>query len=89
MVSILYLDYFTIMIKNSQIGIMFFISLIQLEQQYNTNNYYWGLSYKTLNSAFENVINSSGVYHLVTHPNILVWDQDYTWSHLDYISNKK
>ena len=54
------------------------------------NNYYWG-SYdiEELNSAFENVINSSGVYHLVTHPNILVWDQDYTWSHLDYISNKK
>ena len=54
------------------------------------NNYYWA-SYDIdeLNSAFENVINSSGVYHLVTHPNILVWDQDYTWSHLDYISNKK
>ena len=40
-------------------------------------------------NVFDNVIDSSGVYHLMTHPNILQWDEDFTWSHLDYISNRK
>ena len=26
---------------------------------------------------------------MITHPNILEWDQDFTWDHLEYISNRK
>jgi hypothetical protein len=25
----------------------------------------------------------------MTHPNILEWDQDFTWNHLDHISNRQ
>lgn len=54
------------------------------------NSSYWGsVDINELNTVFDNVIDSSGVYHLMTHPNILQWDEDFTWSHLEYISNRK
>ena len=54
------------------------------------NASYWGsVDINELNTVFDNVIDSSGVYHLMTHPNILQWDEDFTWSHLEYISNRK
>ena len=54
------------------------------------NASYWGeTDINELNTAFDNVIDSSGIYHLTTHPNILQWDEDFTWSHLEYISNRK
>ena len=54
------------------------------------NSYYWGSTdINELNTTFDNVVDSNGVYHLVTHPNILEWGEDFTWIHLDYISNRK
>ena len=54
------------------------------------NSSYWGSTdINELNAAFDNAIDSKGIYHLVTHPNILEWDKDFTWSHLEYISNRK
>ena len=54
------------------------------------NSSYWGSTdINELNTVFDNVIDSSGIYHLTTHPNILQWDEDFTWSHLEYISNRK
>ena len=51
---------------------------------------YWGsTNINELNTAFDNVVDSNGVYHLVTHPNILEWDEDFTWVHLEHISNRK
>ena len=54
------------------------------------NSSYWGSTdINELNVAFDNAIDSKGIYHLITHPNILEWDKDFTWSHLEYISNRK
>jgi hypothetical protein len=54
------------------------------------NSSYWGSTdINELNGAFDNAIISNGIYHLVTHPNILEWDKNFTWSHLEYISNRK
>jgi peptidoglycan/xylan/chitin deacetylase (PgdA/CDA1 family) len=54
------------------------------------NSSYWGSTdINELNAAFDNAIDSKGIYHLITHPNILEWDKDFTWSHLEYISNRK
>ena len=39
--------------------------------------------------TFDNAINSNGIYHYITHPNILEWNKNFTWSHLEYISNRK
>ena len=51
---------------------------------------YWGSTdINELNTTFDNVLDSNGVYHLVTHPNILEWDEDFTWVHLEHISNRK
>ena len=51
---------------------------------------YWGSTdINELNTTFDNVVDSNGVYHLVTHPNILEWDEDFTWVHLEHISNRK
>ena len=51
---------------------------------------YWGSTdINEMNTAFDNVVDSNGVYHLVTHPNILEWDEDFTWVHLEHISNRK
>ena len=54
------------------------------------SSYYWGsTNIDELNETFDSVIDSNGVYHLMTHPNILEWNMDFTWDHLEYISNKK
>ena len=54
------------------------------------NSSYWG-SYDIdeLNSTFQSVIDENGIYHLSTHPNILQWGENFTWEHLEYISNRK
>ena len=54
------------------------------------SSYYWGsTNINELNDTFDNAVESQGIYHLMTHPNILEWDEDFTWDHLEYISNKK
>ena len=54
------------------------------------NSYYWGsTNINELNSSFDNAIGLGKVYHLITHPNILDWNEDFTWNHLEYISNRK
>ena len=51
---------------------------------------YWGsTNIIELNSTFDSVFSSNGIYHLMTHPNILEWEQDFTWDHLEHISNRK
>ena len=53
------------------------------------NSSYWGSTdINELNVTFDNAISSNGVYHLITHPNILEWNKNFTWSHLEYISNR-
>jgi len=42
-----------------------------------------------LRSTFDEVLSNGGIYHLMCHPNILEWDKDYPWIHLEYISNRK
>jgi hypothetical protein len=50
---------------------------------------YWGSTdIIELNNTFDSVYLSNGIYHLMTHPNILEWDQDFTWNHLEHISNR-
>lgn len=50
---------------------------------------YWGsTNIIELNSTFDSVFSSNGIYHLMTHPNILEWEQDFTWDHLEHISNR-
>ena len=54
------------------------------------NSSYWGSTdINELNVTFDNAFSSNGVYHLITHPNILEWNKNFTWSHLEYISNRK
>ena len=54
------------------------------------SSYYWGSTdINELNGTYDSVIESNGIYHLMTHPNILEWNEDFTWDHLEYISNKK
>ena len=51
---------------------------------------YWGSTdIVELNNTFDAVYSTNGIYHLMTHPNILEWDQDFTWDHLEHISNRK
>jgi hypothetical protein len=40
-----------------------------------------------LNNAFDNAVSSGGVYHVMCHPSIIEWNEAYTWSHLNHISN--
>ena len=42
-----------------------------------------------LNNTFDEVVSSGGVYHVMCHPNILEWGQEYPWVHLEHISNRK
>ena len=42
-----------------------------------------------LNSTFDEVMHDGGVYHIMCHPNILEWDEDYPWAHMEHISNRK
>ena len=54
------------------------------------NSSWWGSTdIIELNNTFDTVVSSNGIYHLITHPNILEWDQDFTWDHLEHISNRK
>ena len=51
---------------------------------------YWGsTNINELNNTFDNVVETNGIYHLMTHPNILEWDEDFTSEHLEHISNRK
>ena len=42
-----------------------------------------------LNNTFNEVVSIGGIYHVMCHPNILEWDEEYPWAHLDHISNRK
>ena len=42
-----------------------------------------------LNSTFDEVVSNGGVYHVMCHPNILEWDEEYPWVHMEHISNRK
>ena len=54
------------------------------------NSSWWGSTdVIELNNTFDTVKSSNGIYHLITHPNILEWDQDFTWDHLEHIANRK
>ena len=54
-----------------------------------SSNYWGSTDINELNNIFENTFNSNEIYHLITHPNILDWDEDFIWEHLEYISNRK
>ncbi len=41
-----------------------------------------------LNNTFDEVLLNGGVYHVMCHPNVIEWDQDYPWVHLQHISNR-
>ena len=41
-----------------------------------------------LNNTFDQVLQQGGIYHVMCHPNIIEWDQDYPWVHLEHISNR-
>ena len=54
------------------------------------NSYYWGSTdINELNSSFNNALSLGKIYHLITHPNILDWNENFTWNHLEHISNRK
>jgi hypothetical protein len=42
-----------------------------------------------LNAAFDQAYDMGGVYHIMCHPNVIEWDQDYPWLHMDYINDRK
>lgn len=42
-----------------------------------------------LNSTFDDVLNTGGVYHVMCHPNVIEWEEEYPWNHLSHISNRK
>ncbi len=42
-----------------------------------------------LNNAFDTTTGNGNVYHLMCHPNVVEWDEDYTKEHLEHVSNKK
>ena len=41
-----------------------------------------------LNTTFDEVLDAGGIYHVMCHPNIIEWEEEYPWNHLEYISNK-
>ena len=41
-----------------------------------------------LNNTFDEVLLDGGVYHVMCHPNVIEWNQDYPWIHLEHISNR-
>ena len=41
-----------------------------------------------LNTTFDEVLDTGGIYHVMCHPNIIEWEEEYPWNHLEYISNK-
>jgi len=46
-----------------------------------------------LNGGFDTAYEMNGVYHLMCHPHVLaqenIWNSEYIWSHLDYVSNRE
>ncbi len=43
-----------------------------------------------LNMIFTDVLHHGGIYHLMSHPAILDWEnEDFHWIHLEHISNRK
>ena len=53
--------------------------------------YYWTGSTDTieLNHTFDDVLTYGGIYHVMTHPAIIDWENDdYPWVHLEHISNR-
>jgi len=54
--------------------------------------YSWIGSYSAfeLNMVFTDVLHHGGIYHLISHPAILDWENDnFHWIHLEHISNRK
>ena len=54
--------------------------------------YYWTGSTDTieLNHTFDDILTYGGIYHLMSHPAIIDWENDvYPWVHLEHISNRK
>ena len=54
--------------------------------------YSWIGSYSAfeLNMIFSDVLQHGGIYHLISHPAILDWENDdFHWTHLEHISNRK
>ncbi len=52
----------------------------------------WGIgtnNIKNLNDAFDKALADRSVYHVMCHPNVVEWDKDYPWKHLEHISNRK
>ena len=41
-----------------------------------------------LNQAFDQAVYQEGIYHVMLHPNVIEWEEEYTWAHLEYISNR-
>ena len=53
--------------------------------------YYWTGSTDAieLNHTFDDVLTYGGIYHVMTHPAIIDWENDdYPWVHLEHISNR-
>jgi len=44
---------------------------------------------EVLNATFDQVVQQGGIYHVMCHPNVIEWEEDYTWEHLTHISNHK
>ena len=46
-----------------------------------------------LNTAFDTAYDLNGIYHFMCHPHVLsqqnIWNEDYIWTHMDYISNRE
>ncbi len=46
-----------------------------------------------LNTSFDTAYDLNGIYHLMCHPHVLsqenIWNANYIWDHLDYVSNHK
>ena len=42
-----------------------------------------------LNTAFDDAVARGGIYYLMCHPSIVEWTKAYTWSHLNYVSDRK
>ncbi|MBT3254309.1 MAG: T9SS type A sorting domain-containing protein [Candidatus Marinimicrobia bacterium] len=45
-----------------------------------------------LNGSFDTAYELNGIYHFMCHPHVLsqenIWNEDYIWTHMDYISNR-
>ena len=41
-----------------------------------------------LNNSFDYALENEGIYHVMCHPNVIEWEEEYPWVHLEYISNR-